>query len=92
MVNLNIDDRILQMMINGIDCLIHHYEEYQMSMEDVMVAASFSMKLQEARGQAVTKDETPDEPENSDEYDINMDPEAKMPGHRWVVGKGWVKN
>lgn len=92
MVNVNMDDKMVQININALDCLIHHYEEYQMDMNDVMAAAALSMKLQEARGIAVSKDTTFDEPEDSDEYDINMDPEAKMPNHHWVHGKGWVPN
>jgi len=93
MVLLNVDDKQLSILIDSLDCLITHYHEYSYDLPDVIAMATTAVEFMEARKGAVNASHgSINDKENSSDYDPNMDPDAKMPGHHWVMGKGWIKN
>lgn len=87
--------KLLRVLINACDSYIRNYEQYQGDMDDVILAASFSKEIQKNTDEIVNEASTFDADEKGPDgkpYDVNMDPDANMPGHHWVHGKGWVKN
>lgn len=86
--------KLVRVLINACDSYIRNYEQYQGDMDDVILAASFSKEIQKNTDTLVDAQtfDADERDEQGEKYTPNMDPDADMPGHHWVIGKGWVKN
>lgn len=83
MVLLNLDDDHIGYMIDGFDCLINHYREYNYELEDVIKMAALAVAFQKRRKAAVDNNE---EKPKEDPRDV------PRPGTHFVYGQGWVDN
>jgi hypothetical protein len=84
LVIVNIDDKMIGMFIDSLDCLINHYHEYNYEMKDIVAMATTAVQLMERRKDAV--DNSKEVPDVEDPRDI------PRPGTHQVLGKGQVSD
>src|ERR1044071_7660685 len=83
-IKLNVDNRILGMLVDAVDCLVHHFDEYGYRLEEVVKFATLGVELQKRReGEPVAELQ-----EEKPAYDEGDCPK----GTHFVLGKGCVEN
>ena|ERR1044071_4078278 len=84
-IKLNVDNRILGMLVDAVDCLVHHFDEYGYRLEEVVKFATLGVELQKRReGEPVAELQ-------EEKYERNIDEDCPK-GTHFVFGKGCVEN
>ena len=89
MLNLQIPDELVDAIVNGLDCLVRHKDDYGYKLEDVAKFAALGAEIQKSRSALV--DNTVDV--NRVDEGIEPDDEGNCPpGYHFVLGQGCIKN